>query len=688
MATYKDKPTKVPQLPAVPTDASPTTKQWMSDIKEALEIRLGRRGDVRDRAVTLRELIESGLATYLSTRPYDPNADSSVDFIPLLQSPEDLVVPPKPTGVSASGAFTTITILWSGGAGFKLYGNHSVTRVYRHTSNSLGDAVEIAAVSKYAFAHVDEVGFGSTYYYWIRHESTTGVKGPYSDVVSASTVADIGAQMAALSETIADLPGYNLIATSGTIPQIIKQDSEPSTRPDSSALQVHDQWADTNDNNQIYTRNAANNAWVKARDSTLVTLVGTSSFTGSTVTAAMASAQSDITTATNTNNAQATSITSLNSTVGGHTSSISTLNTTTANLDGDVNAMYVLKVETESNGTKSIAGMLIGANASSGSSSSAVIFQADQFAIWNDSSSAVAPFIVDSNVVYIDTARIKDGSIASAKIGTLSADKITTGTLNASNVTLSNVDAGTITTGTLAGRALSGNTITGGTIVGTAISGGTITGGSITAGTLTVYNSAGSNTIGKIEGKTGASVWMPNNFAGSGDTPGSSIGAFYADTFGSGQNPYHMNNASTPFWLPIISNGGATAGIPIVVPNITGAVSLTGVSGRVSYFVEWNADLFGSFDGDESMYTACSISTADAWNTNSNWWMTGTGNTGTDGGSGAGWAWSGYGSFMTELAVNDTYYLWVFGFQHNTMPNTVDGTRRMQATPKWFAVYK
>ena len=27
----------------------------------------------------------------------------------------------------------------------KLYGNHSVTRVYRHTSNALGDAIEIAA---------------------------------------------------------------------------------------------------------------------------------------------------------------------------------------------------------------------------------------------------------------------------------------------------------------------------------------------------------------------------------------------------------------------------------------------------------------------------------------------------------------------------------------------------------------
>ena len=104
MATYKLQTTKVPQLPDIPADAPPSIKQWMSDVKEAFEIRLGRRGDVRDRAVTLRELIESGLAKDLTTRPYDPNADSSVDFtaIEFFQGPEDLAVPPAPTNLTAS----------------------------------------------------------------------------------------------------------------------------------------------------------------------------------------------------------------------------------------------------------------------------------------------------------------------------------------------------------------------------------------------------------------------------------------------------------------------------------------------------------------------------------------------------------------------------------------------------------
>ena len=182
MATYKEKPTKVPQLPAVPTDASPTTKQWMSDIKEALEIRLGRRGDVRDRAVTLRELIESGLAKDLSNRPYDPNADASVDFVPFFEGPEDLAVPPKPTTLTAHAGLTKIILSWTDG--WTVFGNHSYTEVYRHSSNSLGDAIIIGTTGAGLFT--DNVDPLTEYYYWVRHVSTTNVKGPFSNSANAT----------------------------------------------------------------------------------------------------------------------------------------------------------------------------------------------------------------------------------------------------------------------------------------------------------------------------------------------------------------------------------------------------------------------------------------------------------------------------------------------------------------------
>ena len=184
MAEYKDQPTKVPQLPAVPSDVSPGVRQWMSDMKEALEVRLGRRGDQKDRAVTLRELIESGLAKDLTSRPYDPNADSSVDFtaIEFHQGPEDLAVPPKPSTFTATAGLTKIILSWVDA--WTVMSNFTHTEIWRHTSNALGSATLIGTTGGGMFT--DNVDPLSTYYYWVRHVSTTGVRGPYSNSATAT----------------------------------------------------------------------------------------------------------------------------------------------------------------------------------------------------------------------------------------------------------------------------------------------------------------------------------------------------------------------------------------------------------------------------------------------------------------------------------------------------------------------
>ena len=182
MAKFKDTPTQVPAIPSVPVNVDPSLKAWLQAAKESLEVRLGRRGDQRDRAVTLRELIESGLAKDLTTRPYDPNADLSVDFIPFFQGPEDLAVPPKPTNLSASAGLTKIILTWTDG--WTEFGNFSFTEVYRHSSNSLGDAIIIGTTQAGIFT--DNVDPLTQYYYWVRHVSTTDVKGPFSDSANAT----------------------------------------------------------------------------------------------------------------------------------------------------------------------------------------------------------------------------------------------------------------------------------------------------------------------------------------------------------------------------------------------------------------------------------------------------------------------------------------------------------------------
>tara|TARA_R110002020_G_scaffold25646_7_gene83285 strand:- start:2011 stop:4173 length:2163 start_codon:yes stop_codon:yes gene_type:complete len=182
MAKFKNTPTQVPAIPSVPVNVDPALKAWLQAAKESLEVRLGRRGDQRDRAVTLRELIESGLAKDLSNRPYDPNADISVDFIPFFQGPEDLAVPPKPTNLTASAGLTKIILTWTDG--WTEFGNFSFTEVYRHSSNSLGDAIIIGTTQAGIFT--DNVDPLTQYYYWVRHVSTTDVRGPFSDSANAT----------------------------------------------------------------------------------------------------------------------------------------------------------------------------------------------------------------------------------------------------------------------------------------------------------------------------------------------------------------------------------------------------------------------------------------------------------------------------------------------------------------------
>ena len=476
--------TKVPAIKNIPAKTDPETKLALESIKEAVEVRLGRRGDPKDRAVTLRELIESGLATDLAQSPYNPNTGAT-GFGPIGERPGDVTVPPAPTVLTASGLFTDVLLSWNQSTNTAPYGNHAFTEIWRSQAEDLSSAVLVGTTN--AFIYTDKgLEYDFTYYYWVRFVSTSNTPGPWSNMASATTIENIAATMAALSETLADLPGYSLIATGAAAATVIKQSSAPSVRADGSALGVHDFWFDTDDS-QIYTRNAANNAWVAGRDSTLVSVFGATSFTGSTLTAAMASAQQDVITVTNAQNSTASSLSSLTSTVTGNnntlTASVNSLSTTTANLNGDVNAMFVLTVATESNGSKSAAGMVIGSNANSGSGAQSYVqFQADKFAIWSGSSNT-APFIVDSGVVYIDQARIKDAAILDAKIGTLNGGKII-----ADTITATQIDGGTITATEIATDTITATQIAGNTITALEIAANTITGTQINATTLNVQH--------------------------------------------------------------------------------------------------------------------------------------------------------------------------------------------------------
>ena len=352
------KGTKVPALKNIPAKTDPELRATLNSMKEAQEVRLGRRGDPRDRAITLRELIDSGLAIELRNNPFDPNAGvGALDFIPNVPG-GNLAVPPAPTGLEASGAFTEIIVSWNDAQ----YGNHAYTEVWRSRNDDIGGATLVTTTN--SFIVTDVVGYNQEYYYWVRFVSTSNVSGPFNKTngVKATTLEDIAAVMEQLSEELSNLPGYTALTTlitnadvavAATAATVIRASSSPSTRPDGTALSGNDVWFDTDDG-QVYTRNAANNAWVAGRDATLVSLFGSTSFTGSTLSGAMATAQGDIVTVTNAQSSTASSLTSLTSTVGTNTSAIATEATTRANADTALSTLITNLTSTVSGNTSAI----------------------------------------------------------------------------------------------------------------------------------------------------------------------------------------------------------------------------------------------------------------------------------------------------------------------------------------------
>ncbi|WP_424634542.1 host specificity protein J [Enterobacter hormaechei] len=116
--------------------------------------------------------------------------------------------------------------------------------------------------------------------------------------------------------------------------------------------------------------------------------------------------------------AMATQVNSITATVNGHTSAITTNAQAIANVNGDLKAMYSIKVGLSSNGQLYAAGMGIGVENTPSGMQSQVIFQADRFAVTHQAGATVTlPFVIQNGQVFIRDALIGDGTISNAKIG-------------------------------------------------------------------------------------------------------------------------------------------------------------------------------------------------------------------------------------------------------------------------------
>lgn len=172
--------TKLPQIPSFDGN---NTGDVLNAVKEALEVRVGRRGDALDTGVTFRDLealgfVEqaesSGATGGLSTRA-SVRSTLSAGAIPTLYDPAaDLTPPPGPSELKATAVFDTVYLSWNQ----PVFPNQSFWEVHKSFTNDLSTAV-LAGTSTSQF-FTDVVQEGVTLYYWVRTVSAAGIKSAWN----------------------------------------------------------------------------------------------------------------------------------------------------------------------------------------------------------------------------------------------------------------------------------------------------------------------------------------------------------------------------------------------------------------------------------------------------------------------------------------------------------------------------
>ena len=718
-------PTKIPALPRIPADTPPALRKYLELLEQTTSIRLGRRGDPRDRAITLRELIDSGLARELATNPFDPNKSGNSGFVQPGTALPDLAVPPPVAGFAAAGAFSTIILTWT----YPSYSNHSHTEIFSHTSDSIGDATLVGIQTGRVFT--DPVGSGVTRYYWARHVNTDSVVGPFNAAAGtvASTATDVAHMLNVLSGAITS--SQLATALSGPIGNL------PANTNDAIALAQSkiDVWGSTTayavnkivragaSDTKLYICIQAVSAnsgialsngsyWKLYGDydvlklstdtaTTAITAINTISSSGNSAAATAIRALNSIlyenaagtgnprVSATNLstmatvvlNDAQngarasATQLDYLSASYTNPTTGASNnvtlaqaLETSASEVDG-LRGQYTVKIDT--NGA--VAGFgLAQTTSAAGNITSEFIVNADRFAVISSgttvtsptgSHNASVPFTVVSSQttlngetvpagVYMEDAFIKNGSLVSAKIGTLNADKITAGYIASARIAVNSIDASKIN--------LDNSTITSVNIdgvptviikdlgVGSAkIANGAI--GDLQVGTLTVYDVAGSNTVGKVaafvDTFTSTTAYNTNS------TTNMSYASTVSDwTSGNYNNPWHYNNSASTTMPGLLINGNSS-GNNFTLPVATEVT------------VQYGCHPIGIFNGDESSFCVMhmqkddsSINNTGAYSTSSQVW---DGTTYFEGSSFA--ANPLMGTYTATLAAG-TWYVWLYAW--------------------------
>ena len=115
-----------------------------------------------------------------------------------------------PTDFSVRAGIYTVMLWW--GNPHSAYDNHARTLIYRHTADDFGNAVLIGTSP--SVSYVDrQVSSNTTYFYWIRWESSTSVLGPPTDGFEVKTATSPSEAITAITEEVLNDPLTHTLTT-------------------------------------------------------------------------------------------------------------------------------------------------------------------------------------------------------------------------------------------------------------------------------------------------------------------------------------------------------------------------------------------------------------------------------------------------------------------------------------------
>lgn len=169
------RPTSKAGLPK-PRVKDPVIQKSFDAVIERIEVLDGLRGDILDKAVTFRDLADSGFSLYGRSGGVPqiintPGPGTGGDGTPI---PTDGPPSGPPTGLAANETFLAILLTWINPS----Y-NVQFIEVWRSATDNLSLAVRIG--TSITNRYLDYVGGSASYYYWVRAVGTDGSYSAFND---------------------------------------------------------------------------------------------------------------------------------------------------------------------------------------------------------------------------------------------------------------------------------------------------------------------------------------------------------------------------------------------------------------------------------------------------------------------------------------------------------------------------